>query len=170
MNDNSLPEDERKRKLLQIIRKVGIFSDLDEEQAGDILSVCSKITVAQNDFLCRKGEYPDRMFILIKGEMVVKINDSSVISTIIPVNSIGEMGVFTGEPRTANVIATEESSLISLNKSDIDSMIENNPVVGVKIMRRVILTLSGRLIDDNKRIREFQNYILSQESGNYSKQ
>lgn len=170
MNNNSFSEDERKIKLVQMIRKVGIFSDLDEEQARKILSICTKVTVPQNDFLCRKGENPDWMFILVKGEMLVKINDSSVISSINPVNPIGEMGVFTGEPRTANVVAVEESDLISLKKSDIDSMIEKNPEIGVKIMRRVIITLAGRLIEDNKRIREFQSYILSQESGSASKQ
>src|SRR3989339_959774 len=162
MKDSDSTKVDRRKKLVEAIRKVEIFSDIDNEQAQYLLSLCSKVTVGQNDFLCRKGDETERMFILIKGEMIVKLNNSTVISTIRPVNPIGEIGVFTGESRTADVVATEESLLITIKKSDIDSIIENAPELGIKIMRRVIKTLSGRLIEDNRRIREFQNYIMNQ--------
>jgi len=103
------------------------------------------------------------MFILLVGKLVVKIDDSTIVSTINPISSIGEMGVFTGEARSANVEAVEKSNLLMLRKKDIDTLITRDSQFGVTIMRKVIQILSQRIADDNIRISEFKNYVVSKE-------
>jgi len=154
---------EQKVKLLQFIKKIPIFSNLTEYHAKLILTICSKVVVPEGAVLCKKGDISDSMFILLTGKLIVKIDDGTVVSTIIPVNSIGEMGVFTGEPRTANVVAVEKSNLLTVTKHDIDVLINKDARFGISIMRKVIDILANRISEDNIRLQQFKSYVMKKE-------
>jgi len=153
----------QKMKLVKYFQRIPVFSTLTIYQAKLILSLCSKIVLEEGNILCKQGENSDSMFILLQGKLAVKIKNSVTIATIYPVSSIGEMGVFTNESRTATVEAMEKSILFCLKKSDLNKLIEKDHQFAIKIMKKVIDVLSERITEDNVKIREFQNYIISQE-------
>ncbi len=163
MDNLDKSRDEQKKKLLDFIRRIPIFADLPPHHLKFVLSRCSKLSLNERDILCSQGDPSDSMFILLQGKLAVRIKHSVPIATIYPVTSIGELGVFTGEPRSATVEAMESAALLRLEKSDIDKMVDADPAFGVKLMRKVIRVLAERISEDNVKIREFQNYIISQE-------
>lgn len=156
-------KNEQKAKLLALIERIPIFSSLPIEGCGKILSLCSKVTLKEDDTLCRQGDQSDSMYILLFGKLAVRIENSAAIASIDPVTSIGEMGVFTGEPRSATVEAMERSALLRLSAEDMNRFIESSPELGVNIMRKVIRILAERVSADNTRISEFQNYLIERE-------
>ena len=164
MNREEKMKLEQKIKLLQFIKKIPIFSNLNEYHAKLILTICTKVVAPAGAVLCKKGDEADSMFILLTGKLVVKIDDKTVVSTITDVSSIGEMGVFTGEPRTANVEAVEKTSLLMLRKIDMDKLINKDNQFGVAIMRKVIDILAERIADDNVRLQQFKAYIMKKEA------
>ena len=164
MDDAAENISDPKMKLIALIEKVPFFVDLAAEDRQRVLSMCSKVTLNRGDILCSQGEQSTALFILLIGKLAVRIINSPTIATIDPVTSIGEMGVFTGEPRSATVEAMEKSALLRLDAADLNRFIEENPEIGIKVMRRVIRLLSERVNADNTRIREFQNYIIDQET------
>ena len=163
MNDDSDKKPEQRSRLLQLVEKIPIFSDLSLDNRNKILALCSKTVLDKGETLCVLGDESSALYLLLMGKLAVKVHNSTV-ATIDPVTSIGEMGVFTGEPRSATVEAMEKSAILTLKKEDLDRLIEADPEIGVKIMRRVIGILSGRVSSDNIRIREFQNYLLDENS------
>jgi len=163
MEDQEKTQDGQEKKMLDFIRKIPIFSDLSVDHAKRVLSRCRKLSLVERNILCSQGEPSDSLFILLTGKLAVRIKKSVTIATIYPVTSIGELGVFTGEHRSATVEAMEKSTLLRLEKSDIDQLIESDPALGVNLMRKVIKVLAERIAEDNVKIREFQNYIISQE-------
>ncbi len=163
MDNHEKTQAEQKKKLIDFIRKIPIFADLQPHYLQLVLSKCSKLTLYEKDILCAQGDPSDSMFILLKGKLAVRIKRSVPIATIYPGTSIGELGVFTGEPRSATVEVMEKAALLRLEKTDIDTLIENDPEFGVILMRRVIRILAERITEDNVKIREFQNYIIDQE-------
>ena len=164
MDDNAVKKSGPKARMIALIERVPFFADLAAEDRKRVLSLCSKVTLERGDILCSQGEKSTALYILILGKLAVRIINSPAIATIDPVASIGEMGVFTGEVRSATVEAMEKSSLLRLDAGDLNRFIEQNPGVGVTMMRRVIFILSQRLSEDNSRIREFQNYIIDRET------
>ncbi len=158
-------QEESRARLLALIERIPIFSGLSGEDRTSILRLCTKITLDKGGILCNQGDASDAMFILLVGKLAVRIANSATIASIVPVTSIGEMGVFTGEPRTATVEAMEKSALLRLGSVDLNALIESRPALGVSVMRKVIRTLSERVSADNIRIREFQNYLIERESG-----
>ncbi len=163
MNREEKAKMEQKVKLLHFIKRIPIFSGLSEYHAKLILTICSKVVVPERGMLCHKGDASDSMFILLVGKLVVKIDDSTVVSTINPISSIGEMGVFTGESRSANVEAVEKCNLLMLSKRDLDTLVNKDAQFGVNIMRKVIEILSERIANDNIRISQFKDYVVSKE-------
>ena len=157
---------EQEQILLQVIRKITIFSGISPIHGKSILSRCSKKMLRQGEILCRQGEESSSLFILLTGKLSVSIVNSGTIATIYPINTIGELGVFTGQPRNATVEAMEPSFVLELKKDVMDLMIEKTPAMGVKIMRNVITGLAERVTEDNIKLREFKNYIVSQENQN----
>ena len=167
MDENQRTKALRQAKILSFIRRIPVFSDLSVDKAKLILALCSKIDLNEGDVLCKLGGPSDAMFILLQGKLTVKIKNSATIATITPVSSIGEMGVFTGEPRTATVEAMEKSSLLCLQKLSIEKLIGKDARFGVSIMRKVIHELSSRIREDNVKIREFQKYVIAQEEDDF---
>ena len=53
----------------------------------------------------------------MKGRLEVSDQSGEVLATIQPGASVGEMGAFTGEPRSANVIGREETSGLIIEKT-----------------------------------------------------
>ena len=72
------------------------------------------------------------------------------------------MGIFTGEPRSANVMASEASSLLVLSKAKLDMFMRRNPPIEIIISRNLINTLSERLRTANQEIAHLQNLIADQ--------
>ena len=99
-------ESERKRaelkaRLVTFLQKIPLFEDLPPSTLRMVLSISTKVSLDKGAALCKKGDQSDAMFILLSGKLSVMGSGSEPIATIEPVSSIGEMGVFTGELRSA---------------------------------------------------------------------
>ncbi len=163
MSNDSLERQraEQKARLITFLQKIPLFSDLPASMLRKILAVSSKIVVNEGQLLCKKGEQSNAMYILLSGRLAVKMGDSAPVATIEPINCIGEMGVFTGEPRTAYVQAMQKSAMLMLSRNDLNALIRRNTDFGVKIMSKVIKILADRIGADNERMQEMQDYIVS---------
>ena len=159
---------EQKARLLIFLQKIPLFSDLPTPKLRKVLSICSKIALDEGQLLCKKGDQSNAMYILLTGKLAVKVGQATPVATIEPVNSIGEMGVFTGEPRSATVQAVQKSALLLLRCHDMNMLIKKDPEFGVKVMSKVIRILAERINADNIRMYDYQKYIISQEEAKQS--
>jgi CRP-like cAMP-binding protein len=75
------------------------------------------------------------------------------------------MGVITGQPRTANVIADGQVSVFEISKIKFEVLIKKYPDIGFSIYRNVIHTLSGRLDTTNKQLVTSQHELEQVRSG-----
>jgi CRP-like cAMP-binding protein len=58
---------------------------------------------------------------------------------------IGEMAVLDGEQRSATCVAASDCVLLTLSKVAMDTMLEEQPRVGAKILRAIAVSLSRRM-------------------------
>jgi CRP-like cAMP-binding protein len=83
-----------------------------------------------NQLLIEKGHTADSMYILIEGGLevtILKDEEEVVVATIWPGDCVGEMSLLTGEPRSANVRAKTNSTLLEITKADIAPIFETHP-------------------------------------------
>ena len=95
------------------------------------LAKVSKVRVyAPGEAIVRRGQEGNSMFVITHGSVEVQIlqgTEARTINTLRESDYFGEMSLLTGEPRTATVIAVEETEVVRINKSALKPIFEANP-------------------------------------------
>lgn len=134
-------EDDKAKILLRIIEKVPIFNNMGAENAKAILQLCERRTVQPWDTLCKVREQSNDMAILLSGQLGVFTAENRQISTVQPVALVGEVGLITGQPRTATVRAIQQSSMLVLGKTAFDRLMRSNAAICLCVYRNVGCTM-----------------------------
>ena len=80
-----------------------------------------------------------KVFLTIKGQR-------QQVGTVLPGEFVGEMAHITGEPRSADVEAVEETDLVEIPLGTLDNLLFSKPTWSKALMK----TLARRLRDANK--------------------
>lgn len=117
------------------------YLDLKDIRAGSIL--------------LKEGEPADRMGFLVSGKLTIKKETSfpgkHILVAILDKGAlVGELSVLNRAPRTATVEATEDSQLLMLSSDNLERLLEKNPTLGVKLLKRMfyVVGLRVRQADD----------------------
>ena len=85
---------------------------------------------AQGEFVIRAGDPGSSMFVVHNGRVCVQISENGqprTVATLSEGDFFGEMALFTGEPRTANVIALEETEVLEIGHAAMKNVFDTNP-------------------------------------------
>jgi len=103
--------------------------------------------VAAGEWLIRQGDEADHVFIIIEGHAEAFVDGYKVGD--VPKDEIfGAMAVFTGEKRSASVIASEPSTVMLIPKDQFLSLTQSNP----RIAQSLIESMARRIDLLNKEI------------------
>ena len=138
-------EDDKAKVLLRIIEKVPIFNNMGAENVMTVLHLCERRAVQPWDTLCKAREQSTDMAILLSGQLGVFTAENRQVSTIKPVALVGEVGLITGQPRTATVRAIQQSNLLVLGKASFDRLMRTHPEICLCMYRNVGHTMVQRL-------------------------
>jgi len=136
---------ERVGALLKVVNKIPLFSGLKAPHIKQLLSLCEFRTVAGGKVLFRAGDPSADMLILLSGRLRVISPDRVVLATIAPAAPVGEMGVITGQTRSATVETEDQCTLLVLKKSAFDRLMRSSAWICVQVYGHVIRTLAERL-------------------------
>jgi SulP family sulfate permease len=126
----------------------------DEALAGmpaGLSAYLSRESLAEGTVLIRQDEPPDDMFVLESGrllvEMVTPEGTRVRLRTVLPGVVVGEIALYTGVPRTADVVAETPSVVLRLSRASIERMEAGEPELAAALHRWLAGTLSERLSD-----------------------
>ncbi len=126
--------------ILERLNNVSIFSPLGDEEIEAIAAASSVRVFAPNEKIVRRGQKGNSMFIIHRGSVFIQIREAGKpkkIKTLHEGEFFGEMGLFTGEPRTATVVAEEETEVLEINHLCLKPILEENPEL-VESFSRII--------------------------------
>ncbi len=146
----------KEKLLIQVLRKIPIFNGLAPTQVKKILGLCQHKSYKPGERVFESGSRPDEMFILLSGELAIITPEGLRVATILPVTTIGEIGVITGQPRVASVEVTKTGALFTIQKAQFDAILREDQDMQAKVFRAIIGVLSGKLSNDNVRLRDYQ--------------
>ena len=101
----------------------------------------------------------DYVGFLIEGKLAVKKKTGywgkHIIIAILEKGAmVGEGAFIDSGPRSNDVIAMEPSRLLTLSASKMDELTQKNPLISVKLMKRMLFIMSKRLRKASERISE----------------
>ena len=139
--------------LIKTMEKIQVFDGLDIKEIITLLRVCQTKTYKPEELIYRAGDASDEMLVLLRGKLLVTSLTGQMLAEIPSGNAVGEMGLFTGEPRSANIFASEPSTGLVLDGRGVRKEIKRLPDMYTKILENVVGSLSERLADANNRLK-----------------
>jgi SulP family sulfate permease len=110
-----------------------------------------RLSMAEGTTLISQGESPDDVFVLESGrlrvELVTPEGTEMRLSTVLPGVMVGEIGLYTDVPRTADVVAETPSVVLRLSRASIERMEAEEPQLAGALHRWFAKTLAERLTD-----------------------
>jgi small-conductance mechanosensitive channel len=116
--------------IVERLAAVDIFAPLSADETGMLAQAAVSHVFAPGETVIRAGEPGSSMFVVHNGRVRVQINENGRPRTIATLNEgdfFGEMALFTGEPRTANVIALEETEVLEIGHAAMKTVFDTNP-------------------------------------------
>ncbi len=134
-----------------IIRDVFLFEAMTEAQRMRIAPYLEHAEFEAGDVICREGAPGDEFYVVISGEVAVERDGTHLVS-LGPGSHFGEISLVHGGKRTADVVATEDTVAYSLSRERFDELIQDEPEIGVQLLRPLVHQLAGRVADLSGRL------------------
>ncbi len=135
-----------------------ILRELTNEQFESLLSICTKKVLPPYTIIFEEGNQSEDMYILTEGNLKVILRGKKV-GEIYPVSTVGEMGLFTGEPRSAKVITITKCTLLRIMKNDLFDLFEKDKDFYIKFQKVMFLDVAQKLRMTNEAIAKQNRYI-----------
>jgi NTE family protein len=141
--------------LMQIIQKISVFDGLSVEDAQNILAISKMRKMTAGEQIYQHGAESTDMLVLIGGKLKVVSATGQDIVDINPGASIGEMGVFTGQPRSASIVAVDASIGLMLDRERLRELLRTELHMKAAILENVVAELAYRLAEADKKLEKY---------------
>ena len=134
------------------LRQVPLFESLSLDELEAVASVTIARTFNRDSVIILAEEEGDVLFLIRGGQVKVSIVSEDgrevILSLLGPGAVFGELSLLDGRPRSANVVATEETELIMLRRADFVQLIYRVPGIATALLAE----LASRLRKTDRQI------------------
>ena len=109
----------------ELVERFPLFSGLNAEQREVVLLHLLPHSANPGDRVIRKGDPADAVYFIASGEVEVAVGSRRI--RLGPGNFVGEMGLLSGQPRSADVTALDYSTFLKLTRDDFREILRRYP-------------------------------------------
>ncbi|MSU57391.1 MAG: cyclic nucleotide-binding domain-containing protein [Pedosphaera sp.] len=144
-----------------VLRRVKILADLTDAQLERFSSSMEQEQIPQWTQVVKQGDPGDTMFLILEGELRVRLatgGKETILATLGPGDFFGDLSLFDHGPRSADVIANVDSTVLKISSAGFEKLAKDSPEVASPFLLSTIKTLAARIRADNKRLRDSVNF------------
>jgi CRP-like cAMP-binding protein len=140
------------------LRMLPLFSGIPEETLSSIATMLKEERFPAGHLVIKEGDPADFFYILRSGEMEVRKTihrDSGKHKTLAILEEgdvFGEMAIFGEEVRAADVVTVKDSLLWRVDFKDFSHLLNNDPKIGLHLLKAMIVVLISRLKATNQEL------------------
>src|SRR5438105_3982744 len=132
----------------EVLRRIPLFQHMTYKELLAILGIARGRQFAKGQTIIKEGEPGDELFVLFRG--TVEVSKSGLtIANLHAGGHFGEMGLVDQAPRSATVVAGEDTNAISLDRESLLRLMRKDPLIAVKLLWSFVQVLSERLRNAN---------------------
>lgn len=125
-----------------------IYRDFEPEDIDTLSKICEGLEFKKNEIIFKEGTPGDALFIIKRG--VVKIyKETKTRKKLITILSagefFGEMALIDGSPRSATVIAGEDTEVVKLSTENFNKLKNDYPRTALKVFGALLKFMSYRI-------------------------
>jgi len=133
-----------------MLREIPLFSRLDDKALGNLEKAAIRRTYPKNTILISKGDKSDQLFVVLKGKLKVSITDASgkeiIMSLLGAGDYFGEMAMIDGESRSATIVTTQASEVMTISRDDFHRTLMSSPELMFELLK--VLARKVRIATD----------------------
>ena len=137
---------------IEFLKNVPLFSGLSQKEINTIGNIAHKKVFHKNNIILQKGDEGEALYIILSGRIKVTLVSEAGKEIILAIlkggDFFGEMSLLDNEPRSANVVAVEDTIILTIYRNDFNYLTKNNPSISLNLLNH----LSLRLRHANKKI------------------
>jgi CRP/FNR family transcriptional regulator, cyclic AMP receptor protein len=127
---------------IELLKKVSLFSNLSEVHLSSIAEFCVERSFRKGGVIIRQGNAGIGLYVICSGKVkiVKEIAGGKKLdfAELGPGDFFGEMTVLDNAPRSADVIALEESTCLVLSAWDFNARMKVHPEIALEILPVVV--------------------------------
>jgi CRP-like cAMP-binding protein len=137
------------------LRRIKILANLSDAQLAHLSEFMELKGVPQWAVVVRQGEPGDAMYLIMSGELRARTmigGQETILTTFGAGDFFGEMALFDQGPRSADVVANVDSTLLRMSAAAFERLTREAPSLAAPFLQATARTLSARIRADNKRL------------------
>ncbi len=139
------------------LRRMKVFANLDDQQLERFKEYLMVQPARQWSVIVRQGDPGDAMYLVLEGEVRVRLmigEKESIIATLPVGEFFGEFCLFDHGPRSADVVANSDAQLLKISASSFQRLLTSAPDLAAPFLTAICKTLAARIRADNKRYKD----------------
>lgn len=137
----------RKDAKLALLAGVPLFSNLSKKELAEVSRLTEQLDYGAGSALAVQDTVGNEAFVIVSGSVVVRRNGRKV-ATLGPGEVAGEMALLDDGPRSADLVAGEDTVVLYIARRDFAGLVEQNAKLAAKVLR----TLAGRLREADRNL------------------
>lgn len=122
----------------ELLKGVALFQFLDDHERADLASQLEIVRFAAGETVFQVGDPGESLFLIRSGEVEVFFkNDTGeriVLEKVVAGGFIGEISLLDSGPRSASVIATENTEALRLNRASLEKFLSLRPQAAMDLL------------------------------------
>lgn len=121
---------------IDLLRSLPPFAGARLRELRHLASIADVVTAPAGRVICRAGRTALEAYVVVDGAIDVVVDDET-IATLRRGELVGELGVIDGEPRSADVVAATDVTLLAVHATAFKALLETSHSVRIMALHQV---------------------------------
>jgi predicted acylesterase/phospholipase RssA/CRP-like cAMP-binding protein len=118
-----------------------LFGEITDEQLKQVFSIAEVLHFDAGQYIFKEGDADNALYIVLTGRLrVLQQTDTGmhVLGDVAAGEPVGELALFTKDPRSASVVAIRKSTVLQIDEADYNALVLQNPQFAFTLTQFVI--------------------------------
>ena len=150
----------------ELLQASEIFAGLDEAQLERLAELAEEEAHPEGSVVVEEDTRGSACYFLLQGRVDVEIGSPlpgrapQTLATLKKGESFGELSLVDGYLRSASVRAVAPIELLRFDSAAMETLMEEDPAIGYRVMRNVARVLATRIRSSNMKLRNALSDVL----------
>ncbi|MBX3732994.1 MAG: cyclic nucleotide-binding domain-containing protein [Verrucomicrobiae bacterium] len=138
-----------------MLRRVKALSTMNDQQLGRFVQLMEVVRSEAYKLIVKQGSPGDAMYAVLDGEVRARMmvgGKETELARFGPGDIFGEMSLFDGGPRSADVVANSTSTLLRITAERFERLCREQPELANPLLFELAKSLAKRIRADDKKI------------------
>ena len=137
---SSTMKQSNEESVIELLQKTPLWSALSKQDLKLVAKLSHERSFQIGQAIVTKGEAGVGFYLILEGAVEVRSGGKS-LSKLGPGQFFGEMSIIDNQPRSADVVAIENSRVLILSAWSFKTLISDNPKIALKMMQEFVRRL-----------------------------